>query len=285
MQDPRKRWHAYLQAARAEQTRAPIRFLIYCQGRTGSSLLTRLLHQHPQVYCDGELFNPNFYGQIRRPYAYVDGCAAAAADGNDAIQAYGFKLKFYELTELQRAFRRRYDVATFLQTLHAQGWRFIHLQRRDKLAHAYSTMRLLDERRARLLYAGAYLATGRLRRARRALQIRRALRRGRRPYVTVDPKAFVRHVQQRQAHDNAEPHYIQEIPTLHLEYERDLADAAQHQATMDRVFAHFGLTPIRLAPDKPRGSAPRLRDNIRNYDEVVAQLHAAGLDHLLPPQT
>lgn len=78
------------------------RFVILSYARSGSSLLTETLHQHPQIYCHGEIFHEDAEWHIReecrhsidlsqRSLRPIDYCYSVLAFTNGR-QAAGFKM-------------------------------------------------------------------------------------------------------------------------------------------------------------------------------------------------
>lgn len=120
------------------------RFVVLCQGRTGSNYLVRLLRSHREVVCHGELFHPQaiwLAGEVRDPPHEAERLAARDADpvaflervyrAAPAASAVGFKL-----------FPTHND--TVLD--HVAGRRDVHriLLRRDNALAQYSSNLIAD---------------------------------------------------------------------------------------------------------------------------------------------
>ncbi len=117
----------------------PTKFVIVTRGRTGSNLLVSLLNSHPRIRQCGEVFGESqlrqedIRAEIMRQGAvpYLDRCLARR--GIEATA--GVKALYYQLLE---PYSQRWglsdlpDVLPHLQS--AEGFRFIHLKRRNKLA-------------------------------------------------------------------------------------------------------------------------------------------------------
>ncbi len=101
------------------------RFIVFGQGRTGSTLLQKLLDAHPKIQCDGELL----YYPRWRPWAFVEGCARSSS-----AQVYGFKVKPYQLDRNGGHAMGR----SFLKRAISEGWRLICLRRENLFRHALS---------------------------------------------------------------------------------------------------------------------------------------------------
>jgi LPS sulfotransferase NodH len=103
---------------------APLSFVIFGQGRTGSTLLTSLLSSHPEIQCDGEILGE----KVKDPFNQIAKCAAVSRK-----PVYGFKVKIYQLTDNQSM---RPD--TFLQNMAAKSVKILFLSRRNHLRQVIS---------------------------------------------------------------------------------------------------------------------------------------------------
>ena len=86
---------------KASRTRPSTRFVIFAQGRTGSSLLRSLLNAHPEVRTEGEILGRPVIDPVR----FVERHATVSSP-----PVFGFKVKIYQLSDIQgvdpRAFWR-----------------------------------------------------------------------------------------------------------------------------------------------------------------------------------
>src|SRR4051794_949293 len=103
------------------------RFVIYCRGRDGSTLLVDLLNQLPGVHCDGEIL----HARVLASWLYVQACESIASG-----EVYGFKLLSHHLTHVQRVS----DPAAFLRRLDSSGYKIIHLRRENMLRQILSAL-------------------------------------------------------------------------------------------------------------------------------------------------
>lgn len=101
------------------------RFIIFAQGRTGSTLLTKYLDASSDVCCDREIF---YYPRLF-PYAYAEKLARTSG-----AHVYGFKVKIYQVNGLVRV-----DPAAFLDHMEEKGWKIIYLFRENVVKHAFSS--------------------------------------------------------------------------------------------------------------------------------------------------
>ncbi|HLY51357.1 MAG TPA: hypothetical protein VKR21_19355 [Solirubrobacteraceae bacterium] len=168
--------------------------------------------------------------------------AAARRNG----QAYGFKL----LADHARV-QRRGDPAGYIRSLHTNGFRIIHLERRDWLNQAISALRAIT---TQFHYRrGERAAVGRLRVD--PVAVLSAL------WIIEDRVRFLRSA-------------VADLPTLELVYEDDLETEEQQARTVDRICAYLGLpsapAEAELVKLTPRSAAEQLE----NFDEVAGLLGA-----------
>ncbi len=65
---------------------------------------------------------------------------------------------------------------------------------------------------------------------------------------------------------------LEELPHIHLVYEEDLEDSANHQKTLDKI-TEFLAVPAKLVKTTYQRSTPQdLSQVIVNYDEIEQQL-------------
>ncbi len=110
------------------------RFIIFGQGRSGSTLLGQLLNSHPQINCENEIFNlkdPYVKNKWlmtyckRLPYLYVN-----YRIFNSEENIYGFKLLWYQLENMEN----------YLLKLKNSGWHIIHIDRENLFDQTLSTL-------------------------------------------------------------------------------------------------------------------------------------------------
>lgn len=237
---PRGLYHevqAYLRRPPAARPRT--RFVIFGQGRTGSTLLQRLLDAHPAIECRGEIL----YDPVLRPVAYVERRSRLTSH-----EVFGFKVKIYQLTEVQR----QRDVRAFLGALQRAGWVLIYLQRRNLLRHALSN--LYAEGQGRYHFWAE--DEGHVRRT----------------AVTVDPDAVVRLIATRQRWLEEEARVLRGFEVQRCVYETDLLRPEARRRTVDGLFARLGVEPCPVATTLMQSVPDRLEDAVRNFAEVERRL-------------
>lgn len=228
----------YLQRARS---RPEVRFCIFAQGRTGSSLLRSLLNTHPEITCVGEVLGPD---PVLFPVRFVERHARLTD-----TPAFGFKVKIYQLTRHQGLA----DPARFLTALTRRGYHLLYLHRRNVLRQAISN--------SFALAAGRY-----------------HLRAGEKPDVRairVDPDRILEVMNRRQEHTELERSVLGDVDahTLDLAYEDHLLDPSSHQSTVDTIVSFLGLSAsVEVTTRFQRIVTGALRERIANFDEVERAL-------------
>ena len=233
-------------------TRQPpdVRFVIFAQGRTGSTLLNQLLDSHPRVRCDGEILN---IGKTRvpllDPYRYTLGAASYSG-----AKLYGYKVKVYQLTRHQRV-----DPGQFLRRVQTEGWKIIYLRRNNLLKQALSNV--MANRTGR----GRYKKNERIDNA----------------PLRVDPDDLLQKISRREEYLEAEAEALDGLSYLEITYEQDLEADAAKQSTCDRIFEFLGVESYPVATDLKKINKDSLQDLIANYEEVKARVVEAGYGHHL----
>ncbi|SFB77720.1 hypothetical protein [Tropicimonas isoalkanivorans] len=213
------------------------RFLIFAQGRTGSTLLTSTLNMHSQVVCDDEILGvPRMF-----PQNFVENRASDSGAHN-----FGFHVKIYQLSAWQRVD----DVGAFLGSLSARGWKIIYLFRENLVRHAVSNVF------AEAL--GAYHDRG---------------RGGERPRtVYMEPNRLLSDIKLRSRQRTAERTALDGLDHLTLCYERDLEAPDAQKATFTRIQSYLQLQQEDLVPDLRKMVTRPLSDLLQNYEEIQSLL-------------
>jgi LPS sulfotransferase NodH len=210
------------------------RFVIFAQGRTGSTLLTSTLDTHPQIACMDEILSvPRAF-----PIRFVGNAARSSAS-----ECFGFHVKIYQLTSWQRVV----DVHGWLGAMHRRGWKIIFLRRENLLRHVVSNT--FAEA------AGAYH--------------HRQGEKTKRPDQIVLPIDHMRKmIAERRRLGSEERAALSGIPHLELVYERDLENADRQTGTFARIQAFLGVEHSVLETSLTKAVAKPLGEVIANFGEV-----------------
>lgn len=215
-----------------------IRFVIFAQGRTGSTLLTSTLDNHPQITCQDEILStPRAF-----PIRFVENAARASA-----AHCFGFHVKIYQLTSWQRV----EDVAGWLATVQKRGWKIIYLRRENLLRHVLSNV--FAEA------AGAY-------HHRIGEQTRRPDR------IALSLGRLHHGIEERRRQGLAERAALAGLDHLELVYERDLESPETQAETFARIQSYLGVKTFQLSPPLSKAVAKPLTELLDNFDEVQAAL-------------
>lgn len=224
----------------------PGRFLVFAQGRTGSTLLVDLLNASPLVRCDEEILAR----RVTAPGLWVGAHRRRHPD-----HVYGFKVKIYQLTEDQRIA----DPGGWLRVMAGRGWRCVYLWRRNPLRHALSNM-------------AAARAGGFVHRGGAAPDARG---------VVVDVDLLLAAAQARERLAAAERAALAGLEHVEVCYEDDLLDPSRHQPTLDRLCAGLGVPPAPARTDVRRVVSAPLAETLANYDAVAAALRGSRWERFL----
>ena len=229
------------------------KFIIFAQGRSGSTLLVSLMNCHKEIFCDGEILNRLDYGKIYNPLKYIN--MSTKLSGINRKKVYGFKVKIYQLVEDQKY----KDYQNILERLHAEGWYFIHLRRSNIVKQSLSNQ--------------IYRAQG-FSNTTKAEQIKKIK-------IKVVLKHLIKNIERRIKYNELEDEILKDIPHLSINYEKDLLDSESHQQTADKIFHYLGLESCNVETKYLKISSPKIQDNISNYDELYEFLKSKGYEHFL----
>lgn len=221
------------------------KFVLFAQGRTGSTLLGDLLRSHPDVYFGEEALG----SRVVSTRLVIE-----RMRWRHARHAVGFHVKIYQLTDDQGIA----DPGAWLRGLHRHGWRVITLRRDNVLRHVLSNMT-----------------------AHAANRYEDREGTGGNGAMHVEPSELIHWMNVRQQVGQDEAAALDGIPHLALSYEADLADAPCWPATMQRVFAHLDLDAVPVATNLHRQNPGALADVIANYGEVKSALTGTEFAHFL----
>lgn len=248
---------------RSPMPQVPVRFMVACAARTGSTMLVRTLRGHPGLVMHGEVWGERMVG-LDGPLARECEADRAAFDALErarfahpadsmrcfldahGAQAVGFKLKFDELVRTEWSGIRRLVEAD-------AALRIVFLHRRDLVRRYLSHQVVLRQTGVTNVPAGGAL-----------------------PEVApfaVDIDDCLRDIAETRRRGREFEAAFAAHPSMRMDYE-DLA--ADPQAQCDRVFAFLGLAPapVRVATERIVRTPPEAL--VLNYPELRDALRAAG---------
>jgi LPS sulfotransferase NodH len=212
------------------------KFVIFCGGRTGSTLLVSILNNHPSIQCEGELFQV----PILFPQTFVN-CRSALSEKH----VYGFKLLTYQLLEF---FNKRKPVE-FLSALARMGFKIIYLRRENILRRAISNIY------ARQINEFHRLDTG---------------KENDRQMITLDLDQLSTWLRWLENAEYIETDCLSHLSYLKLTYEKDLVREESHQDTLDRVVEYLDVPHAEVKASLRKITPDHLTEFIENYSELVS---------------
>jgi LPS sulfotransferase NodH len=212
------------------------RFLILCQGRTGSELLVDLLNQHPNIACDSEIMADRHHF----PNRYVE--YRAVRRRGPGVTTYGYKLILQQLRWGQPI----HDPRAWLQSQIDNGTTLISLDRQNLLDQAISFTRatIQDWHHTQdALPPDVPLA--------------------------LDPVDVIAHLSLLGEALLWFNDLLVGMDSLHLIYEDDLFQATDQQRTANSIFAALGLPAIDVQAGLVRSATADPREAVSNFDEIA----------------
>lgn len=214
------------------------KFMIFAQGRSGSTLLTSTLDSHPDIRCDDEiLIVPRLF-----PRRFVKTAARQVP-----AQAYGFHVKITQL----HAWQGIHDIGNFLRDMEQDGWRIIYLWRDNLLRQVVSNV--FAEA------AGTYHMDG---------------GQARPPSVTLTLDRLAYEMDWRTRLRAAEEAAVQGRNVFEIVYERDLLEPVRQAETFAALQQVIGVSSTPLQPRLKKMVLNPLSELLSNYDEVADWLSA-----------
>ena len=220
----------------------PGHFVIYGQGRSGSSLLVSLLNTHPHVRCYGELFHANqwqgwlkhlFHRWVKRhPQIYL-----GYKMGLGRRPVSGFKLMVNQNEKLDN----------LLAQLVTDNWRVIHLRRSNLWARSISAAMLQTTGISHNRVASA-----------RSLD-----------KIFLDPEILLSKLKHSTYMEEREAARMQGVSCLELVYEDDLEDPAAWPITGQKLIEYLRLPPAPMKSNLVKTWDRPYSELIANYADLV----------------
>lgn len=236
--------------AKYKVTRATLpenRFIIFGEGRCGSTALVSRLGSLNGVHCDNEVL------AFKVPYPYQHMLMAAS---RSSTEVYGCKVLAFHMRDLQPIKERD----GFIKKLHEDGFKIIHLRRQNLIHHAMSNIR-----------ANKF-----------GYHQQKAKKRRKTSKVNVDLDELMSWMMRTEGLYAYEDVLLEGVPCLPLTYEENISSEEKQRSTMLRVCEFLGLPYEEGSCAYDKISPRSLRDSIENYDEIAEALsgtkYAAYLD-------
>lgn len=226
------------------------KFVIFGQGRSGSTLLVDLLNSHPKIRCEGEIFSPESWNKGLRqyflkpvqkyPYAYLNYKTVNAGD-----QIYGFKILDHQLPKINN----------FLRGLSQSGWTIIHIHRKNMFNMAVSNIIASKTNKWSTNHQDRPPNTS----------------------IHIDKYNFCDIISWTNACENRIQMSLDGIAHHTVTYEDDLEDEKNWAKTMDRLFNILKVDSMPVSSKYRKTDSRPLSGRITNYDELVSIAISLGL--------
>ena len=215
------------------------KFVIFSQGRTGSTLLVDLLNSHPQINCEDEIFNRQrhlFGRKIIWPYRFLKGMAVLRKQ-----QVFGFKVKIYQLTKHQKMTPK-----DFLDHLEKQHYKIIYLRRNNFLEHALSGLTAKQTKQYHLFEGDADQTQ----------------------QFEFSATELERKMQRRSALQKQELALLDGRKYFEVVYDQDLKIQDQHQAICERIFTFLGLEKVKVNTNLKKVIRKKPAEQLSNFVQL-----------------
>lgn len=229
------------------------RFIVLSEYRTGSTLLTDFINQHPLAFCDGEIFLDfvnNKKTKMLFPVLYSEGYfkkpRLSKKISREKITHYGFDLKLSQIHRGVVAWNN--DRHKFLDRITRKGWKIIVIDRQNIVKQSISNL-VAQERKEWHD------------RPKNPLNRKR---------VWIDICVFENEIERRISAREVLRSVVGSCQTLKITYEDDLLNSGNHQNTANKVFSYLDLPPTQVKARLRKVSSVKISDDVENYGDIIA---------------
>ena len=245
-----------------------IDFIVTGWRRSGTTLFTTLLNDHPAVHCDNESFNYFFCASAHFDFLstgvpVVPPESGATRLGIKTLEP--FLVPSWKFPRIYRLARRRGAVASFPDERLYSDW----VRRFSDSLVAARPLVLNVVRHALYVYVSEQIAL-----QRREFRFRSAF--DRRFALVFDIDHFSRWMESKREVEARVAYLKPPERTIQVNYD-DLADADRRQTAMDEVFGRLGVEPRPVRPGTRKQLPASLADYVANYGEMLSMVRAS--DH------
>lgn len=216
-------------------SRDPVKFVLFFNGRSGSSMLVEALDSHPQVVARGEILSgKDEDSQLETVRRFL------TRPRRRRITAAGFKTKLKDVEEPEglAGLLREVDASIILLQRHNVVKQVVSRDSARRLHEATSDWNLYDEK-------------------------------DRPPPAAIDPAWFDVALMRLERHKRRIEKYVERLnlPTLSLYYEDFLVD---WQASLAKTCSFLGVEPGPIYRQTVKNTSDDLREAISNFEELKA---------------
>jgi hypothetical protein len=223
-----------------------IKFIIFGERRSGTTLLKQLLDSHPQIVCDGELLNIND--------GYVKNRLLMKVVWHLPIQYFTYRATLsnrpcYGFTML---FDQHNKMLSLLNILSSKGWKIIHIYRENTVQQALS-------------YLVAYKTNHWHLWPGKKTEI---------PKVAISTRELKERINLFDGNKAIEKQWLIHFNHFEVNYEKNLAEKSQWQQTADNIFAFLGIEPAHVSATLNKTYPLPYSEMIENYDELLQSVQS-----------
>lgn len=237
-----------------------VKFVIFAQGRSGSTLLESLLACHPKVVRATELLTGRYrkknllqYLDARSRFLHTELSRKKKSTlppiysrpNFCSKEVWGFKTKVYQLIDEQEVEPRE-----FLAELHRRGWKIIYLRRRNLLRQAVSHFVRLHRGRPH-----------------------KTNEREENIAFEIDFEALITQIEEKEYYLRLEKEILEDLPHLNLVYEDDLFSNDSHQRSLDKVFQFLDIPSVPVSTKMMKVTGTNLPEIVVNYNDIELKLN------------
>lgn len=231
------------------------RFLIFGQGRSGSALLKELLNSHPNISCDGELFNkdtlyiPNKYLLEAAQYFPLPYIIYRQLIHRNRV--YGFTLFIHHVKRIGRRIKYLSD----------RNWKIVYIRRVDTLHQSFSNIVAQET----------------------AIWHRRKDEEKEIPefQLTISKERLFHQLRVRERWLEKERKVLDGLPFFEVVYEDMLKDNTCWQETMQHVFGFLGVDNAPVSSGLLKSYPKPYADIVTNYEELVKSVKNSPYSYML----
>ncbi|MEA3446544.1 MAG: sulfotransferase [Bacteroidota bacterium] len=225
------------------------RFIIFGQGRSGSTLLKQLLNSHRDINCEGELLNVKdnyvtnpFLIKLVNKFPYIFFSLRSLLSTRPV---YGFTLLFYQI----------YQPIHILQRLQENGWKIIHITRKNALEQSLSQLVAKQT----------------------SFWHRREETKDQLPSVYINPLELSSWLEGLLANKKREQKIFDTIKHIEVIYENNLLDNSQWPETTRRLFEFLDVENLPVDANLRKTYNRPYSEIIENYEELIDEIEKRKL--------
>ncbi len=228
-------------------------FIIFGQGRSGSNLLRSLLNSHPEIECIDEPFNPQTLKNKKKwirlliiifPIFYIRFLSSYHPNKH-----FGFKLFSWHLK----------NANTIPVKIEKHGWKVIYISRKNILKQAFS--QLIGQQNNLYFRTNDLTSTNEV--------------------FKISVKKVVYQINRTQNLLKQESKALEKVNHLKINYEDDLKNKTQWDATATKIFTVLGLDHVYLSSKNQITDSRSDHERISNFEEIITYLNNNGYSEVV----